>query len=321
MLKRKGFTLVELLVVIAIIGILIGMLLPAIQAVREAARRMSCGNKMRQIGLALHNYESAHQNLPAGVVNPEGSGGKWGPTTLLLPFLEQENAAQVLGAGNDNTIASRATAPGVRDVITTGYSFGRCPSDSNQEEPLNCGRRGLIGGATNGEMSAVINYVYANNALQDPFTPTTPSDPPILTVQSSTVATGLFHDRESTLASMVDGTTNVIMISERSTTVNDGAIANGNAFVSAGLLFGSRAGKVDDVLFSTSIGINNPPIKQAFDINLQRNDHLASSLHLAGVNVCLGDASTHFLSDGVDFISFNQLVNISDGTVIENNPF
>ena len=92
--KRRGFTLVELLVVIAIIGILVGLLLPAVQAAREAARRMSCSNNLKQFGLAMLNYESAHKSFPYGSFPHQAPG--WGNTysqgsqmVKLLPFMEQ----------------------------------------------------------------------------------------------------------------------------------------------------------------------------------------------------------------------------------------
>lgn len=90
-----GFTLVELLVVIAIIGTLVGLLLPAVQAAREAARRMSCGNNLKQIGLALHNYESANRRLPIGwngFTDPiQGTTFRWSYLAGILPYLEQGN--------------------------------------------------------------------------------------------------------------------------------------------------------------------------------------------------------------------------------------
>jgi len=84
---RRGFTLVELLVVIAIIGILIALLLPAVQAAREAARRLQCANHLKQLGLALHNYHTAHQTLPPGGVTSNGLSY----VVMLLPYLEQKS--------------------------------------------------------------------------------------------------------------------------------------------------------------------------------------------------------------------------------------
>ena len=109
--RSAAFTLVELLVVIAIIGILIGMLLPAVQQVREAARRTQCANSMRQMSLAMHNYESSNMHFPPGILprNPDQfsalqqldrHGFNW--SAIILPFMEQNAEFEILRSLSDN---------------------------------------------------------------------------------------------------------------------------------------------------------------------------------------------------------------------------
>jgi prepilin-type N-terminal cleavage/methylation domain-containing protein len=130
MLKKKGFTLIELLVVIAIIAILIGLLLPAVQKVREAAAKAKCSNSLKQIGTAIHNYQSTFMSLPPGDTG-NGNNGTW--QHYLLPYLEQEALFKMytnLGGQNGGT-PSYATTGNNLTVSQTQIQALVCPSEPN----------------------------------------------------------------------------------------------------------------------------------------------------------------------------------------------
>jgi len=185
--RRLAFTLVELLVVIAIIGVLVALLLPAVQAAREAARRTQCSNNLKQIGLGLHNYHDVLKTFPSGfVANSSSDGNGWGWGAFILPYIEQKSLYDALEV-------SKVKVPTTATTLTkTRIDAYRCPSDVGPDVNTHRGNHGTS------------NYAGVAGASSDGG------------VIDGTNNNGLFF-RNSRIGmhSITDGTSNTLAVGER----------------------------------------------------------------------------------------------------------
>lgn len=287
----RGFTLVELLVVIAIIGILVALLLPAVQAAREAARRTSCVNNLKQIGLALHLYHDTHQTLPSGwiALDPvtrlplaEGEPG-WGWASMLLPFLEQGNVSEGM-----IQFPRSITDPFHDPVRVQALPVFRCKSDTGR--PTFDLPSASDASQTRATL-ATSNYVgvFGTIELED-----CEGLPPGAICQGN----GAFqHVLGVRLAEFLDGTSSTLLVGERSARLGystwTGAVPDGEEAIARILGIADHA--------------PNHPGAHLDDF---------TSEHPAGTNFLLADGSVRLLVETIDLGVYQGLATRAGGEVV-----
>ncbi|MFW6172060.1 MAG: DUF1559 domain-containing protein [Planctomycetota bacterium] len=298
--RRRGFTLVELLVVIAIIGILVALLLPAVQAAREAARRMQCTNNLKQLALAQHNYHDTHQSFASGFIRSDGLYGYadtnnrecWGWHVLLMPFIEQGSLHDQLDPANytlEHVCAGLNPAvPDPVATLQTRISAFICPSDANDDElaPQDRhfgGGRGTSANDLGNWRPGLTNYI-GNRGTRDQ--PQRSNDPFGI----------LFFNSNVGMGDITDGTSSTFMIGERdSLRCRAGAwpgVRNPHGPWARGIWY--SVGHIRTVL-------NAPDPPFGWDSH-SGCGHSFSSRHPSGANFAFCDGSVHFISESIEFI-------------------
>jgi len=352
---RTGFTLVELLVVIAIIGILVGLLLPAVQAAREAARRMQCSNNIRQIGLALHNFESARKTLPPSSINSPGNlpnaalrefvkvgtdgslAAHYARQCFLTTVLAQLEQTNVLNAGTGYNQRldwyDPLNRPAASVVIPT-YLCPSSPAPNRFYDTVNLGSGDRAIYATGGDWRpALTDYMAVNRgnsngssgAVWNEIMVNNPSYPGIEGVRAI-MGTNVF----TKFSAITDGLSNTIMVAEASARPAQYFLARRalefagapNAFMNGPWAHHTNDIAVDGAKITTVGGLQVAgtynSVGQAgstCSINCMNQGEIYA-FHTGGANVVLGDASTHFISASIDLRTLQLLCARADGTPV-----
>lgn len=349
--RRRGFTLIELLVVIAIIGVLIALLLPAVQQAREAARRMQCVNNLKQMGLALHNYHDTHGTFPAGFYSYSTRGGSgpawaridpvtwdgapgWGWGTMLLPYLEQGNLSKRLRPTNP------VWNPAYADLIATTLPVFLCPSVSGGDDPFVVRDQGgqplTIGG---GQIRLGRSHYVASGGQESSwgttggsstgtiFTNIDPGQTATVSINGdvSVVADGpFFRNSRTRMRDVTDGLTNTIFLGEHSSKLSDKTWVG----IVPGAYTHPRLDTPENLADTAAalllahggpaggeLDITGFPIIHPVNYPALHVDQMFSE-HPGGGNVCLGDGSVRFISASVDLITWAKLCSIAENEVV-----
>ncbi|WP_116344575.1 DUF1559 domain-containing protein [Blastopirellula marina] len=301
--NHRGFTLVELLVVIAIIGVLIALLLPAVQQAREAARRMSCSNKQKQLGLALHNYHDTFQIFPHGYfdVGTYHRRDTW--MQQLLPFLELNNLADQYKADTNQYVHNMTGS-----FKTEQLPAFRCPSEAEQDAMGGAGSK--VDGGFQGNYIACTGdgymlYQYA------------------ATSTSSTLMQGAFyHQSKTKMSSLLDGTSNTLVFSE--SICRPGVNGWGGA---GGYWGGAPTGSYG---FTTAQGPNTTVPDRIYECKTTTFEHapcvsisttdekenFARSYHPGGVMATTADGAVAFFSNTISLQTWKALSTRAGSEVI-----
>ncbi len=326
--KSTAFTLVELLVVITIIGILIALLLPAVQAAREAARRIQCANNLKQIGLALLQYEEAHGWLPPGGQTPPSrfQNRSWGHSwwVVILPYLEQygifesfETDAPVTGwIGGGGNVHNGELLLGQKFAIlwcpSSPLSRGAERTESSLEFTPPCAMYAGVAGA-------------ANHPTASEMSPITDDG---MTARGKLSAGGVLPEYRSVrMADITDGTSYTMAVVEQSDWVNVPGFSriDWRSDYSHGFTMGPSANTTSDQrIFNLTVllyRINEKTFpSDGYGVigNTGPNTPFQSA-HPGGANTVFADGSVHFLSETLDLATLYNLANRNDGCVIDGN--
>lgn len=333
--RQSAFTLVELLVVIAIIGILIGMLLPAVQSVRAAARRSTCANKMRQIALAAHNYQSALNQFPVNQIGPGEqngsvvSSGHYSWLVPLLPFLEQNNVYDQfelsINNGDDDGYKVSEDHPNAIAVGTMIDSF-ICPSETPNEN-----NSVILGSANPAPGSYAANAGWPSYATGFEGERSGPgSYNGVIPLVHPSEPVGWHSSSRVSFGDISDGSSNTALVSERliqqgnsADAIRDGDLrlrslhilerfetlgdirdqmVSSHVHVFESAHIGRSWSSGSPLVAPTYMHVQTPNSEIGhYNTSMEQGDFVVtpSSNHAGGVNVALADGSIHFVTDNV----------------------